>query len=603
MRTNKRKHYNPFVSSWVTIGLSIVLISIVVFQAVMNYNREKEHMGKLLKEKGAALIRSFEAGAKTGMMGMMGNAANMQTLLEETASQADISYIFIVDKTGKILAHNNQKMLGTQFNDPDFIKKLVAIDEPQWRVVNQKNNNTSYFEVYKTFLPFLRNPKGSFNTGMMNPMKNIEGIPMECSPGWMKGLPMNQIIDPGNRPVIFIGMDVGPFEAARKEDIHNSAITVAVILFLGLAGVVSLFWAQSYTRSRRLLQDTKAFASETIKNLPMGIIVVNKNSEINYINDSACFLLGTLFPDAEKEKAMDLLPGEIWQLRDNVSTGKPIVEKELVLKTIKGKSAPVNVSVTDIIGEQGDFIGFVFVLKDLSQIKALEIKIQRKEKLAALGTLAAGIAHEVRNPLSSIKGYATFFASLFEKESENQKAALIMAQEVDRVDRVISELLEFARPVQLKLEETDIAQFIHNSLRIIKHETEAAMINVITKLDEPLPVLKIDPDRFIQVLLNLYINAIHAMESGGDLTVTASARKNAMVFEICDTGTGISPEVQANIFNPYFTTKKKGTGLGLAIVYKIIENHNGTIHFESIDGKGTIFKICLPINTDQRNLT
>ena len=426
---------------------------------------------------------------------------------------------------------------------------------------------------------------------------------MECSPGWMKGLPMNQIIDPGNRPVIFIGMDVRPFEAAIKEDIHNSAITVAVILFLGLAGVVSLFWAQSYTRSRRLLQDTKAFASETIKNLPMGIIVVNKNSEINYINDSACFLLGTLFSDAEKEKAMDLLPGEIWQLRDNVSTGKPIVEKELVLKTIKGKSAPVNVSVTDIIGEQGDFIGFVFVLKDLSQIKALEIKIQRKEKLAALGTLAAGIAHEVRNPLSSIKGYATFFASLFEKESENQKAALIMAQEVDRVDRVISELLEFARPAQLKLEETDIAQFIHNSLRIINHETEAAGINVITKLDEPLPVLKIDPDRFIQVLLNLYINAIHAMESGGDLTVKAGARKNAMVFEICDTGTGISPEVQANIFNPYFTTKKKGTGLGLAIVYKIIESHNGTIHIESIDGKGTIFIISIPINTDQRNLT
>jgi two-component system sensor histidine kinase HydH len=603
MRTNKRKHYNPFVSSWVTIGLSIVLISIVVFQAVMNYNREKEHMSKLLKEKGAALIRSFEAGAKTGMMGMMGNAANMQILLEETASQADISYIFIVDKTGKILAHNNKKMLGTQFNDPDFIKKLVAIDEPQWRVVNQKNNNTSYFEVYKTFLAFLRNPKDSSNKGMMNPMKNIEGIPMECSPGWMKGLPMNQIIDPENRPVIFIGMDVGPFEAARKEDIHNSAITVAVILFLGLAGVVSLFWAQSYMRSRRLLQDTKAFASETIKNLPMGIIVVNKNSEINYINDSACSLLGTLFSDAEKEKAMDLLPGEIWQLRDNVSTGKPIVEKEFVLKTIKGKSAPVNVSVTDIVGEQGDFIGFVFVLKDLSQIKALELKIQRKEKLAALGTFAAGIAHEVRNPLSSIKGYATFFASLFEKESENQKAALIMAQEVDRVDRVISELLEFARPAQLKLEETDIAQFIHNSLRIIKHETEAAGINVITKLYEPLPVLKIDPDRFIQVLLNLYINAIHAMETGGDLTVTAGARKNAMFFEICDTGTGISPEAQANIFNPYFTTKKKGTGLGLAIVYKIIENHNGTIHFESLDGKGTIFKICLPINTDQRDLT
>lgn len=600
MPINKIKHSKILASPWMTIGISLILITVVAFQTIMNYNREKKIMGKLLKEKGAALIRSFEAGAKTGMRGMMGNEANMQTLLEETSSQPDISYIFIVDKSGKVLAHNDRQMIGTRFVDIDFKENLTAIDLPQWRIVD-KNNKTNYFEVYKTFLPFLKDLRASSRTGMMGRMGSQGNMSMWCSPNWMKDLPMDRIIDPENRPVIFIGMDVRPFEEAIAEDIKNSVIMVVVIFLLGMAGVVSLFWAQSYTRSRRLLQDTRAFASETIANLPMGIIVVNESSDISYINDAACILLGTSIPAAKKETAKDVLPGELWQLCEIVNTGKKIVEKELILKTIDNKAAPVTVSVTDIIGEEGNFIGFVFILKDLSEIRALEIEIQRKEKLAALGTLAAGIAHEVRNPLSSIKGYATFFGSLFENESENQKAAHIMAGEVDRVDRVISELLEFARPADLNLQETDIDQFIRNSLRIIKHEAEVAKVNIITKIDPSLPILRIDPDRFTQVLLNLYINAIQAMKDGGDLTVNVRTQYDTVIFTITDTGKGISPDDQANIFTPYYTTKKNGTGLGLAIVYKIIESHNGTINIESVNGEGTTVSISIPLNKTRSN--
>ncbi|WP_457552402.1 ATP-binding protein [Desulfobacula sp.] len=601
MRINKKRQLNPFVSPWMTISISLMLTAIVIFQALMNYNREKKHMSKLLKEKGAALIRSFEAGARTGMMGMMGDEAGMQRLLEETASQPDISYIFLVDKTGKILAHNHSKMIGTYFSDSDFNKDFIPLDEPQWRVSNKKNN-TRYFEVYKTFLPFLKKPKISIQPGVMTRMRNQTGMPMKCSPAWMKNLPGDRILDPENRPVIFIGMDVSPFEEAINVDIRNSAITVAVIFLLGMGGVISLFWAQGYTRSRILLQDTKAFASETIKNLPMGIIVVNEKSDINYINEAACSLLGTHLSEVKQKTAENLLPGKIWQLCKMINKRKPVVEKEIVLKTIEKKTVPVSVSVADIIGEQGNFIGFVFILKNLSEIRVLEIEIQRKEKLASLGTLAAGIAHEVRNPLSSIKGYATFFASLFEEGTENKKAAWVMAQEVDRVDRVISELLEFARPADLKLKQTDIAQFIHNSLRIIRHEAEDAKVTIIEEIDTALPLLRIDPDRFTQVLLNLYINAIHAMKNGGDLTIKAKARENAIIFKICDTGEGISQEDQANIFNPYYTTKKKGTGLGLAIVYKIIESHNGTIYIASMDGRGTTFVISIPIPANQENL-
>jgi two-component system sensor histidine kinase HydH len=238
----------------------------------------------------------------------------------------------------------------------------------------------------------------------------------------------------------------------------------------------------------------------------------------------------------------------------------------------------------------------------LSQIRALELKIRRKERLAALGTLASGIAHEVRNPLSSIKGYAGFFGSLFEAGSDNRKAAQLMVEEIDRVDRVISELLEFARPADLQLRPTPPELLIKNSLRIIRHEAQSAGIRVKEKIDVRLPELHLDPDRFSQVLLNLYINAIQSMKHGGDLTVDVSMKREAVLFAVSDTGEGISPEDQPAVFNPYYTTKKKGTGLGLAIVHKIVEGHNGAIWLESAPGKGTTFFVSIPLKKQQRKV-
>jgi two-component system sensor histidine kinase HydH len=457
----------------------------------------------------------------------------------------------------------------------------------------------TYFEVYKTFLPLLSNQRAAFRKGMMNMMGSQGNMSTWCAPGWMENLPADRILNPENRPIIFIGMDIKPFEEARAEDMRNSGITVSVIFLLGMAGMVSLFWAQRHARSHRLLQDTRAFASELVTSLPMGIIAVNEKTDITYINEVACSLLKINIHNTKEKNAKDLFPDVLLELYEIVNKGTPVLEKEIFLETKGKKQAPVSVTVTEIIGEQRNFIGFVFMLKDLSDVRDLEIKVQRKERLAAVGTLAAGIAHEVRNPLSSIRGYATFFGSLFDNGSENKKAANIMAEEVDRVSRVISELLEFARPVNLKLEKTDIVVFVNNSLRLIKYEAETANVNILKNIGSALPNVEIDHDRFSQVLLNLYINAIQAMEKGGDLTIRVGAQKEDLVFEISDTGQGISPEDQANIFNPYFTTKKKGTGLGLAIVYKIIESHCGSINIVSSKNRGTTFVISIPINGKQ----
>jgi two-component system sensor histidine kinase HydH len=570
-----------------TIGISLVLMGVVCFLGVVNYNRDKEQMSLLLKEKGAALIRSFEAGTRTGMMGMMGkmgvfaNEIHLQILLEETAGQPDIAYISIVDRSGVILAHDTKSLIGKKFLSSDLLEDLSVSSEPKWRLVEQ-GNGIKYFEVYKTFLPVLIHPGHD----------HID---------WEQGISAGKILDPDNRPYIFIGMDIAPFETAMREDMKHNIVMAAIIVSLGIAGVISLFWAQNYTRSRKLLKDTQIVASEVVSHMPVGILVLDTQYRVIYSNAGAWDLLGTNEEGIKGMNARKLLPDNIWSLHDRIKSGHPVAEKEITLLSENSKPVPVAVSATNIHGEEGKYIGFMFVLKDLTEIRELEVKTQRVEKLAMVGNLAAGIAHEIRNPLSSIKGYVTYFGSLFADNSENRKAATLMAEEVDRVNRVISELLEFARPSDLRFKEIDVRDLIDHSIQIVTHEAETIGIQITKIIESDLPRLLVDPDRLTQVLLNLYINAIQAMAGEGSLVVQAGKKGSHLIIDVSDTGTGISRDNLTHIFDPYFTTKNKGTGLGLAIAHKIVENHNGFMQAKSREKSGTTITLALPLTGEKEN--
>ncbi|NNL75599.1 MAG: hypothetical protein HKO68_04595 [Desulfobacterales bacterium] len=264
--------------------------------------------------------------------------------------------------------------------------------------------------------------------------------------------------------------------------------------------------------------------------------------------------------------------------------------------TFTGEDAvPVSVSATHITNDQGNFVGTVLILRDLSELRRLQHEIQRQEKLAAMGGLAAGIAHEVRNPLSSIKALATFFAEQFAEGSEAREAAGVMVLEVDRLNRVITELLEFARPAELNREAIDIGLLLSRSIRLIQQDATNKNIDVKLHTKNDIDPVLIDPDRLAQCLLNLYINAIQAMEDGGTLTVKCAVdRAKNVSITVSDSGQGIAPDHLSKIFDPYYTTKKKGTGLGLAIVHKIIEAHQGHIEVNSTIGEGTSFLMMIP---------
>ena len=248
-------------------------------------------------------------------------------------------------------------------------------------------------------------------------------------------------------------------------------------------------------------------------------------------------------------------------------------------------------------------MGNVLLFKDLTEVRALRREVARSQRLASVGRLAAGVAHEIRNPLSSIKGFATYFKERYPDRPDDQQTADIMIQEVDRLNRVVGQLLEFAKPVSVKPKPISLQALLNDSIKLIKDRAAEKGISVQTQNNTQVDEARIDPDRINQVLLNLYLNAIDSMESGGELKVEISSdgQHRDVVIQVSDTGGGISRENLSKIFEPYFTTKSTGTGLGLAIAHNIIEAMGGKITVESDKEVGTTFSIALPNSEEDKN--
>jgi two-component system sensor histidine kinase HydH len=424
----------------------------------------------------------------------------------------------------------------------------------------------------------------------MRQMMHRRGMMMDPDNNWWSSAGKSD-----DEQIILVGLDPKPFEDARKEDIRNTAIISGVLVILGLAGFISMFWMQSYRSTKKSLQDTSAIANEVVTSLPVGLIATDKDGKIAFFNSAAERITGLNLSDARGKDPENILPSHFCGLKESLDRGESIYEKEMECEFTKDKIIPVSVSASKIINEEGQFVGQVLIIRDLGEIRRLQDEIRRKEKLAAIGGLAAGVAHEIRNPLSSIKGIATYFKNKSDQNSDDEEMAGVMIEEVERLNRVISELLEFARPTELKLKTTDVNSLIEHSVRLIEKEASDKNIDIKLDLSQQPVSAQIDSDRFSQCLLNLYLNALQAMGKGGQLSIKDSLTDdNLIVIEIRDTGSGIKVENLNKIFDPYYTTKTKGTGLGLAIVHKIVEAHNGSIKVRSISGQGTSFIIRIP---------
>lgn len=257
--------------------------------------------------------------------------------------------------------------------------------------------------------------------------------------------------------------------------------------------------------------------------------------------------------------------------------------------------------------EQGETTGLVGVCKDLTQIRDLEEQMRRKEWLASLGEMSAGMAHEIRNPLGALAGAMQMLRKDVQTDETNQRLVEIAVREATRLNAIITEFLQYARPPALQLVECDLNKVLAETFDLVQHEARTRTNITVTTApcSDTLPA-QVDQDQMKQVFWNLAVNAFDAMPKGGQLTVSTGCRKvdvagrKAEVIEVSfhDTGGGIPKKNLDKIFLPFFTTKKSGSGLGLAAVHRIVDLHGGWIKVESEEGLGTRFGVCLPRSAD-----
>ena len=589
-----KKRVWVMIPPWLIIGAVVILVPVFIFMTIENINRQKEQTTRLLVEKGAALIRSFEAGARTGL-GLHWGGFQLQKLLMETAEQPDIDDLIVTNTRGTILADSDPLRIGAIYGQDLDLAKIAGSEKLAWRQApNSEGADT--FEVYRRFAP-TRDPLPGF------PDPFSVRSPLEVPPPGSAGPPppsppaASESDPPGL--VIFVGLNMGPITAAHEEDIRHTIWMAILFLLIGCAGIISLLLAQGYRAARSSLSRIKAFSDSLVENMPIGLVATDAGGRLIAFNQTAEAILKRTAGEVLGKPAEEILPGSCRELFRTLAAERRLIEREIDCAVAEGRTIPLEVIATTLREEDGAFLGHVILFRDMTEIRRLEEEVARSRRLASLGSLAAGVAHEIRNPLSSIKGFATWFRERYRDNPEDRETAEVMIREADRLNRVITQLLEFARPLTMDRVPTPLPAVIRHALKMVEGEARKKGVTLETDLSAEIGEVPLDADRMTQVFLNLCLNAIAAMEAGGVLRVSLARRDERTVrITVADTGIGIPKEDLPRVFDPYFTTRSSGTGLGLAIVHKIVEAHGGEVRLESEPGRGTTATILLPKKTE-----
>ncbi len=250
----------------------------------------------------------------------------------------------------------------------------------------------------------------------------------------------------------------------------------------------------------------------------------------------------------------------------------------------------------DFISERGVPIGALLTVRDAESVRRIENEIELSRRLAAIGRLTSGVAHEVKNPINSIVIHLEILRErMLKLDPETRRHMDIISSEIHRLDRVVKTLVDFSRPVELKLCPLDLRSLAAEVVALAAPEARSHHVEIVHDFGpEPLPI-RADADLMKQAVLNVVINGVQAMPDGGTLTLRAFATSQAAVLEVHDTGAGVSPEIRDKIFNLYFTTKKSGSGIGLALTFRAMQLHNGVLDLDSESRQGTTFRFMLPL--------
>jgi PAS domain S-box-containing protein len=357
------------------------------------------------------------------------------------------------------------------------------------------------------------------------------------------------------------------------------------------------------------VQNARIYNEILLQNLTTGVVAADADGRITVFNQEAAQIAG--LNSNGGERTVDDLPAPLRDIiRTTLTSGERQEDREVELRAATG-STFARASSATFRGQGGELLGALMVVTDITALKRLELQIRRSDRLASLGTLSAGMAHEIKNPLVSIKTFAQLLPERYHESDFRETFSSLIVHEIDRIDSLVNQLLRFARPAKPLLRPMHVHEVLEKTLQLVQHRLYQKEIKLNRTLEASLDTIRADADQMEQVFLNFFLNAMDAMKRGGELTVEteirtgdslvthllpeAEKRHEALCISIRDTGEGIKKEDIARVFDPFFTTKDFGTGLGLSVVHGIIGEHGGQIEVESEVAKGTAFHIFLPL--------
>ncbi len=394
-----------------------------------------------------------------------------------------------------------------------------------------------------------------------------------------------------------------------------------------LLGFLDEIFEQIYARYGMLHQDAQMQELETDRDRLASKLDINQRNlkNILHVSDSAILILDAdekitswnkgaehlfgysekevlgkqssfLMPDEEKyKKELEFIKSEVRK-----SGYVKLTDTERVTKI--GRRIWVDLNVAKLPSDDGKYIGRTVVIKDYTEMKRLQQQVDQSEKLAVIGQLAAGVAHEIGNPLTSISSLVQILQRKTKEEFTSQQLAIIK-ENIDRITRIVRELVDFSRTPSHDKQFIQITDVVKTALGIVKYDKRVKRVDFVTSFDPNIPAVKIVPDQLLQVFVNILINGLDAINGEGKIEVTTNKDDEYIYIEITDDGCGMDKETVNKIFNPFFTTKEvgKGTGLGLSVSYGIIKKFKGDIIVESRVNKGSKFLVKIPMLSDEEN--
>ena len=605
-----------------TILIFLVVMAGVI--AVVEYRQRVAIIGEVLR-RGEVIVRDLAAISSTPLL--LYNFTALEQNVDRVRTNTDVVYAVVLDADGKVAAHSRRpELVGSVLATP--LDRAAAATETLLVQESQARGDA----VYDFAVPVLIGAQrwGTVRVGLSKKRMEaqirrtrIELAGLTVVTLLVGGLAAALVARAISRPVRELAAGA---EAIARGDLDQRIAATGFGEIGQLAVVFNHMTAQLLQQRRDLeaaheslrerfeeVADLKSYTDSILASIMSGIVTLDLDGRVATVNPAAELLTGLFAGEIVGRYCTEVFahtPEVSEILMEALASRAGLGHVSLSLRRRNGAAVPVEMSTAPLRGLEGKDLGVVGVFRDVSQVRELEGQLRRSDRLAALGTLAAGLAHEIKNPLASLRTFTRIIPRKFEDARFRETFMRVVPHELERINGIVEQLLELARPIRLRPAPLTVPGVLDRVLELYANELDAKGIVVTREYAREVPSITADPERLYEAFVNLVSNAIAAMAPGGRLTVrTAWQRPGEPVgrgaaarrvrVEIEDTGRGISASEAEKVFDPFFTTKAEGTGLGLALTHKIIEDHGGSIGFRSAPGVGTVFTVLLPLASER----